>query len=284
MATVEPDWGFVERKLQRAGFKPSFVQSIKSVYEPGDFEKVLELNTLLFLRKADYHGPQVSDDAAETVRAFVNEHGETFRAVDARYHVSPEVIAGLMWMESRYGENVGKFHVLSAFVDLLQADRPAVIHHLRAVAAPKFCQVLSQSDRRKIASKAHKRAKWALEELKALAKMDKRDRKLVRELRGSFAGAFGIPQFEPSSYVQYARSAGASAPNLKQADDAIYSVAYYLHKSGWREGRVKSHTAALLKYNHSTDYARAILHLASKARIDLRKPAQSERPRSPSAR
>jgi len=36
--------------------------------------------------------------------------------------------------------------------------------------------------------------------------MREQSKSLVRDLHGSFAGAFGMAQFEPSSYVAYAKA------------------------------------------------------------------------------
>lgn len=260
-----PNWAYAEKRLKKAGLAPSFMRSLKANYDGSDFKSVVELNTLLFLRKTDYHGPQVSDEAVASVKTFIEQNKATFDAVQERYGVTPSVIAGLLWIESRYGENQGKFHVTSALVDLVQADRPSVVKHLETEAAPRFTETLSRKGKREIVLRARKKSKWAIGELKALQTMYHRDAKLVKNLRGSFAGAFGMPQFEPSSYVPYARAAGTGVPDLSKPEDAIHSVANYLHESGWRKNKPTSFEKALLKYNHSHDYARAILRLAWQA-------------------
>jgi membrane-bound lytic murein transglycosylase B len=56
---------------------------------------------------------------------------------------------------------------------------------------------------------------------------------------GSYTGAIGIPQFLPSSIVQYAVDYdGNSRIDLRTSQaDAIGSVANYLNKHGWEPGR-----------------------------------------------
>jgi membrane-bound lytic murein transglycosylase B len=262
---VAPDWAYVERRLNKAGLDKTFIAFVRDTYEPAGFEGMIELNCLLFLRKTDYHGPQVSDEAISQVKTFITQNKKAFDGAQKKYGVPPSVIAGLMWIESRYGENQGRFHVTSAFANIVQADRPSMIRHLQATGEPRFTKHLTAKNRREIAAKARTKAKWAIGELKSMQTMYERDKKLVRTLHGSFAGAFGMPQFLPSSYVHYARAAGKGTPDLSKAADAIHSVAFYLKDNGWRQSQPSSFEKALLKYNHSTDYAHAILKLASRA-------------------
>src|SRR4029079_482903 len=60
----------------------------------------------------------------------------------------------------------------------------------------------------------------------------------VFSVRGSYAGAIGIPQFMPGSYRRFAVDYdGDGVPNLRlSAADAIGSVANFLAKHGWRRG------------------------------------------------
>lgn len=276
---IPMDWKFIAKKMKKADFKPKFVTAMKAIWDTSDFNQTVELNCLLFLRKTDYHGPQVSDQSADDVRAFIMAHEKSFASAEKKYHVPPAVVASLIWMESRFGVNQGRFHVASVFLNLIQAERPQVIAHLKLEAAPRFTPKLTTQVARDITDKAKARAKWAIGELKSVQEMWERDPKSIETLKGSFAGAFGLAQFLPSSYVHYARSARKKTPDLTRPADAIHSVAYYLKESGWKTKKLKSHEKALLAYNKSTDYARAILRLAGDADPELRQPASTEKPK-----
>src|SRR4051812_3657260 len=106
---VSPDWAYVEKRLNKAGLRKPFIKAMRDTYEPTGFAGVVELNVLLFLRKSDYHGPQVSPEAIESVKAFMAENKPAFASAEEKYGVPPSVIAGLMWIESRYGVNQGHF-------------------------------------------------------------------------------------------------------------------------------------------------------------------------------
>jgi membrane-bound lytic murein transglycosylase B len=85
-------------------------------------------------------------------------------------------------------------------------------------------------------------------------------------MKGSFAGAFGFPQFVPTSYEQWAKSpvARKAGPNLFRVEDAIFSVASYLSSNGWKAEDPASQKAALFHYNRSQDYGDTVLKLATR--------------------
>jgi len=102
-----------------------------------------------------------------------------------------------------------------------------------------------------------------------LQKVHKWNWKIERDLRGSFSGAFGIPQFLPSSYVRWARShKKAKQPIISRPEDAIMSVAHYLKDHGWKKSNREAQLAALYKYNNSHDYAAAIVDLAQRVELE----------------
>lgn len=263
---IKPDWKYVEWRLSQAKVDGKFIKAMKDHYESQGFQDVLELNVLLFLKKADYHGPQITDDAVKDVQKFMRENSRALHAAQKKYKVPAATVASLLWMESRYGQNVGRYKVASVFLHLLQSERRDVIAHLKESATRFTSDKITARTSAEIAERAKKKAKWARAELEALAKMFDRNSRMVTNLKGSFSGAFGIPQFLPSSYNHWARSASPGvAPDLTSPDDAIHSVAYYLRDAGWRGAR--NHVKALMRYNNSRDYANAILKLSARAGV-----------------
>lgn len=260
---IKSDWTYAERRLVTEKFDRKFIRELKKTYEPSDFQNVTELNLLLFLRKTDDHGIQVTPDAAEKVREFLQQNREVFTAIEKLYQVKSEVVASLLYIESRYGKNLGRFNLSSVFVHLIQLDRKDLLKHFQSAGAKRFAPTLTKADKRKIAERRATKVKWALGELRALETVFKEKGRIALEMRGSFAGAFGLSQFLPSSYARWARSYQPGAPpDLAEAADAISSTAYYLKANGWKAKKPKTHLKALLNYNNSRDYANAILKLA----------------------
>jgi len=59
----------------------------------------------------------------------------------------------------------------------------------------------------------------------------------ILAMRGSGAGAFGYPQFLPTSYLRYgADGNGDGRIRLDDMDDAAASCARFLAQNGWRPG------------------------------------------------
>lgn len=74
--------------------------------------------------------------------------------------------------------------------------------------------------------------------LDALRIVDRGDIELA-ELKGSWAGAMGQPQFLPSSYLKYAQDFDEDGRRniWSSLPDVFASVAFYLKSNGWQEGQ-----------------------------------------------
>lgn len=274
VATPKPDWNFVAKELKANKFTKSFIAEMKKHYVVKDFTEVLELNVLLFLRKSNYHGPQVSENSVDEVRDFMQKYQKTLDLAEQRYKVPGDVIVSLIWLESRLGKTLGTFHVPSAYLHLLQAKRKPVINYLKTKTG-RFADKITKKQLKDIPVRAKRKSDWALAELRAVAKIHKWHWEVGKDFKGSFAGAFGMPQFIPSSYVRWARSVTPGAqPMLSKPEDSIMSVAYYLKDHGWKTNVKKKRIHALMKYNNSRDYALAILDLAK--RVSQTKSVASE--------
>jgi len=92
---------------------------------------------------------------------------------------------------------------------------------------------------RSLATLAYEGRRRALFEPEFLALTVMLERGVPRErLVGSYAGAFGYPQFLPSVYLRDARDAdGDGQPNIWSSQaDALASIANYFVRAGWRKG------------------------------------------------
>ena len=92
---------------------------------------------------------------------------------------------------------------------------------------------------RSLSTLAYEGRRRALFEPEVLAVLQMLERGIPRErLVGSYAGAFGYPQFLPTVYLRDARDAdGDGMPSIWSSQaDALASIANYFVRAGWRKG------------------------------------------------
>ena len=138
--------------------------------------------------------------------AFVREHARVLERVRSRFGVAPEVVAAIIGVETFYGRYTGRYRVIDALSTL-------------AFFSPRRSEFF----------------RGELEELLLMLNEESLD---AAELRGSYAGAIGVPQFIPSSFRAYAIDFdGDGRRDLRgSVTDAIGSVGSYLGRHGWRPG------------------------------------------------
>lgn len=152
----------------------------------------------------DYRAVFVNPQRVKAGAAWAQQYRTTLQRAEQQYGVPPEIIVALIGVETLYGKNMGNYRVLDALTTLA-FDYP-------------------------------KRAPFFRSELENYLLLT-REMQLDRlELKGSYAGAIGIPQFMPSSYRKYAIDFnGNLRVDLRnEMEDAVGSVANYLHKYGWK--------------------------------------------------
>ena len=152
-------------------------------------------------------------------RAYMETHRATLSRAEASYGVAPEVIVGILTVESSLGSNTGKYPVFNVFASLAVMDTPEVIQEVGLTAS---------RDRLK------KKAAWARRELGVFLEYCASHHVDPFSLSGSWAGAMGYCQFLPSSLQRCGVAANGKGPvDLFTHDDAILSIACYLKKSGF---------------------------------------------------
>ena len=137
---------------------------------------------------------------------FWNQQAATLARAAREYGVPEEIICATIGIETHYGGYTGSFRILDALATLA-FDYP-------------------------------KRAPFFRDELEQFVLMGKEGALDLAGLRGSYAGAMGIPQFMPSSYRKYAVDFdGDGKRNLwSSVPDVIGSVANYYKLHEWQPG------------------------------------------------
>jgi membrane-bound lytic murein transglycosylase B len=141
---------------------------------------------------------------------FWNKYRQTLQRAEKKYGVPQEIILAVIGVETVYGRDAGNFRTLDALTTL-------------AFAYPR-------------------RADFFRNELENYLLLAREQQLNLLAIRGSYAGALGIPQFMPSSYRIYAVDFNGNhrIDLLREARDAIGSVANYLQNYGWDTGISKA--------------------------------------------
>jgi len=205
---------FIDKMVSKHGFNKQQLQEILSQAERKD--NVLRLmdrqapttSTLpsgpngAWLR---YRQQFITPDNVQNGVAFWNQYQDALNRAWQVYGVPPEIIVGIIGVETRWGRVMGKTRILDALATL-SFNYP-------------------------------RRAEYFSSELETFLLMARDEQDDPLELRGSFAGAMGYGQFMPSSYKQYAVDFnGDGHVNLWDPEDAIGSVANYFKEHGWVKG------------------------------------------------
>lgn len=253
---------FAAEKLRSNGLNEEFIQLLLRNYHEEERAKVLDLNVLGFLRSNKATGEEkIPGWELARVQKFLRAHKKDFSQVEKKYQVPKEVIASLLWVETKHGKDLGTFHVGSALFSLLQADYPTITDQTVESARKKTSEVDAVMEA-KIQDRCRQKAAWALPELKALQEIHLKGWKDISKLRGSFSGAFGMAQFLPSSYLSWAKGK-KNEPNLFKASDSILSVGNYLQSNGWQMSKPETQEAALFHYNRDKAYVNHILKMSN---------------------
>ncbi len=152
-----------------------------------------------------YRKKFITPDNVQNGVVFWNQYEDALNRAWQEYGVPPEIIVGIIGVETRWGRVMGKTRILDALATL-SFNYP-------------------------------RRAEYFSGELETFLLMARDEQDDPLNLKGSFAGAMGYGQFMPSSYKQYAVDfSGDGHINLWDPVDAIGSVANYFKAHGWVKG------------------------------------------------
>lgn len=153
-----------------------------------------------------YRGRFVNEARIGEGLDFWRRHEAALARATEAHGVPEEIIVAIIGVETLYGRNAGSFRVIDALATL-------AFHY-----PPRAAYFRSELEQYLLFTRD--------------AGLD------VFSVKGSYAGAIGIPQFMPGSYRRFAVDFdGDGAVDLRaSAADAVGSVANFLREHGWRRG------------------------------------------------
>ncbi|UXY53798.1 MULTISPECIES: lytic murein transglycosylase B [Pseudomonas] len=154
----------------------------------------------------EYRPIFITDARIQKGVAFWNQHADALARAEKEYGVPAQVIVAIIGVETFYGGNTGSYRVIDA-LSTLGFDYPP-------------------------------RAEFFRKQLKEFLLLAREEQVDPLTLKGSYAGAMGLPQFMPSSFRAYAVDFDGDGhiDIWTNPVDAIGSVASYFKRHGWVAG------------------------------------------------
>ena len=205
---------FADEVAARRGLDPTGVQGVlaQARYLPVVARLVMPQPAGIAKNWAAYRARFVEPVRIRAGLAFWEANQAWLERAEATFGVPPEIVVGIVGVETIYGRQTGTFRVLDALATLA-FDFPA-----------------GRSDR----------SAFFRDELEAFLVLCRTEGRDPLAVKGSYAGAMGLPQFMPSSFNRWAVDFdGDGHTDLdNSAADVIGSVAFFLASHGWRPGLV----------------------------------------------
>jgi membrane-bound lytic murein transglycosylase B len=212
---------FIESMSEEHGIDPSYLERILgdarhtpvAVRLIGPVPSSAPSPARSYLR---YRAKFLTPDLIAAGSRFWSLHAEELARAEAEYGIPAVVILGILGVETSYGQNTGSFRAIDALTT--------------------------------IAFDGVRRQDYFREELKELLLLARETGIDPLAIKGSYAGAVGLPQFMPSSYRKYAvdYDDDGAIDLLGSPADAIGSVASYMKAFGWVTGEVPTAPVRLL--------------------------------------
>lgn len=162
-----------------------------------------------------YRGHHINPRRIRDGVAFWDANREVLERVATQSGVPASLLVAFIGVETAYGSNTGRHKTFDALATLAFNDS--------------------------------RRSDFFRNELESLLLLTREQNLPVEDVRGSYAGALGMPQFMPSSWRSYAVDGdGDGHIDLwASAPDAIASVANFMSRHGWRSGQPVAIRAAV---------------------------------------
>ncbi len=208
--------------------------------------------------------PERLDAGAKFARA----HAPVLDRVETRTGVDREVIVSILMWETRLGTITGDFHAFNAFTSqAFFVDEASGVALSRKAEKALYDPEVQARRIETIRSRARRN-------LLALVRQCKARGIDTLEVKGSWAGALGYPQFMPASLRWAEDGDGDGRIDLFSFDDSIASVGRYLSENGFKANREQG----VWEYNHEAAYVQGVLAYADALKKRLAVPADAGAP------
>jgi membrane-bound lytic murein transglycosylase B len=248
----------LEKRLVTDGFNAAKIDAL--FQRPDITFQTRNVSLFFILRKGKMdHSHYTDTKSIQKAKNYMHKHQTDLDRIETTAGVQKTVVTAIILVETRLGTTVGKSSVFNSLSSIAALDNPT--------ARDKVWKSLDDNadlTRQTFDKKAKQKSSWAYRELKAFLKYTAKENIDPLTIKGSFAGAMGIPQFMPTNIEPYGKDgSGDGTIDLFNHADAQASVANFLKKHGWKPGSDrKKQKKVIHHYNHSDDYVDSILKIS----------------------
>ncbi len=246
----------LQKRLVAQGLDSAYVKAIFSRPEVRFLPQIMPRRLLHNEYKLHYE-KFLAPERIARAQKFLKEHQNLLNQIEKTYGVSKEVLVGIFLIETDLGRHPGRYRTFNVLASMAVTARWEEVQSY----LPKD---LSPEEQKRLKAYMSRRAQWAFKELYALLKLSQKEGLDPLALRGSIFGAFGYPQFVPSSVLSYGVDWDKDGRiDLFSLEDALASMANYLAQHGWKSALSYREQIRVIKtYNHSQPYAETVLKVA----------------------
>lgn len=266
-------WDYLANRLKKDGFTDEMLIHVFSD-ERMPLHEEIPFAVAPREHEAMYAGFTTKKNIARGFRC-LREHSSAFAREERAYGVQRYVVASILLVETLCGDNTGKSQIFNKLARLASLSEPENVEW-------NF-ERLRQEDPSVTLAQVRERAAYLDQtfypEVVSLITLASRENMDVLSIYGSSAGAFGVPQFLPSTYLKYAIDSNKDGKaDIHEIDDAIFSVGHFLSSEGWKASSpLSANREVIWKYNRSDPYIDTVLKVA----ILLEKMAKAQKPGNP---
>ncbi len=195
--------------------------------------------------------------------SFLKQYQTLLREVEKKYDVARKDIVSILMWESGLGEFTGNLRVFNVFMGqilfLEQAEEYAIQKMIKeGKKYPDENMDTPESQKRRFRNIKMS----AVNSLTALLRYSKKWRIYPLDIKGSWGGAIGYPQFMPYRMDVAVDGDGDGKIDLHTWPDAIYSIANYLRELGNYGWDYKARKKGIYSYNRSNEYVSGVIMYA----------------------
>jgi len=206
-----PDYSDICKKVVKKGVSYEYANRfLLSYFKTKKFDEItwkyIQPSKIKYHREKEKKANNVLVKYVPKMVENLQEYQDVYDLAEKRYGVNREIIAAILLKETKLGRIHPKHDAFIVFNTILTRTNPKT-------SREKWLHRMSKTNMAAIIEYCYKKGVTPQE----------------CTLPSSYAGAVGIPQFMPNSFI-YADSYKNSVPDLNTMEDAIMSVAKFLHK------------------------------------------------------